>query len=253
MSRSVKISGVIITYNEEKNIERCLNSLQTVCDEIVVVDSFSTDRTKEICLQYAVNFIEHEFEGFTEQKNFALDQCKFDKVLSLDADEALSDRLKTSILEAKEEWTADAFKFNRLTNYCGKWIKHGDWYPDTKVRLWNKKEGKWDGLNPHSSVHLNPRTITQHLKGDLLHYSYYSMQEHIERSIKYALISAEALKNQGKRSSLFKIIGSSSLRFLQDYILRLGFLEGVYGLVICTTNAYTTFLKYAYLRELNKE
>ena len=145
----VNISAVIIAFNEEKNIERCILSLKNVVDEIVVVDSFSKDKTKEICLAHNVVFIEHSFKGHIEQKNWAYTQASNNYVLSLDADEALSDELKNSILAIKNNWKNDGYAFNRLTSYCGKWIKHCGWYPDIKLRLWDRRKGTWKGINPH--------------------------------------------------------------------------------------------------------
>ena len=246
-----KISGIIITYNEEKNIERCLKSLVSVCDEIVVVDSFSKDATQDICAKYEVKFIQNAFQGHIEQKNYALSQAKYEHVLSLDADEALSDQLKESILECKNNGLDQAYKFNRFTNFCGQWIKHCDWYPDTKVRLWNKNFGHWGGTNPHDSVILSD-TTPKHLKGDILHYSYYTLSEFFERSLKYAKISARAMHEQGRKAPLSKVLGSTLFRFFKDYVIKLGFLDGLNGLIICGTNSHTTFIKYIYLKTLNK-
>jgi len=251
MSDQVSISGVIITFNEEKNIERCLISLKEVCDEIIVVDSYSTDGTEQICLQHKVRFIKNSFSGHIEQKNFAMSQASNDIILSLDADEALSKKLKASILEAKENWGFEAYSFNRFTNYCGQWIKHSGWYPDSKTRIWNRTKGKWGGTNPHDRVELDGQTQVRKLKGDLLHYSYYTMGEHVLRSAKYAKIAAIAMHNQGKKASIIKMISSTTFRFIKDYFFRLGFLDGFYGLMICGTSSHTTFLKYAYLRSLN--
>ena len=249
----IHISGVIITSNEEKNIGRCLNSLSDVCDEIIVVDSLSTDRTKEICEEHTVKFIENPFPGHIEQKNFALDQASYDYVLSLDADEALSPELKASILKAKENWQHHAYKFNRFTNYCGQWIRHSGWYPDTKIRLWDRRKGRWGGLNPHDSVILNSDADAKHLEGDLLHYSYYTINEHIDRSMKYAKISAYALQQKKKKATILKLVLNPIFRFIKDYLIRGGFRDGFYGLIICATNSYTTFLKYAYLKALNRK
>lgn len=245
------LSGVIITYNEERNIKRCLSSLEDVCDEIVVVDSFSTDDTKAICEQFDLRFIQNGFGGHIEQKNFAMEQASYDHVLSLDADEALSDELKAEIKRVKQNWQGHAYRFNRLTNYCGQWIKYSGWYPDTKTRLWDRRKGRWGGINPHDSVEMGGNIKAVHLKGNLLHYSYYTMEEHVLRSAKYAKISAKAMHKQGRKASWLKILGSTGFRFVQDYFFRLGFLDGFYGLVICGTSSHTTFLKYAYLRTLN--
>ena len=139
----IQLSAVIITFNEERNIGRCIDSLQGIADDIVVVDSFSSDKTKEICLSKNVRFVEHAFDGHIEQKNWAITQAKHPHILSLDADEALDEVLKKSILEVKQNFTQDAYQMNRITNYCGQWIKHCGWYPDTKLRLWDSSKGYW--------------------------------------------------------------------------------------------------------------
>ena len=144
-----KISAVIITYNEELFIEKCLASIQGVVDEIVVVDSFSTDGTEEICKKYNVRFIQHKFEGYKDQKNFALKQAKYQKVLSLDADEALSDKLRESILSIKDKWQYGGYFINRRNNYCGKWINHSEWYPNKQLRLFYANKGEFGKLNIH--------------------------------------------------------------------------------------------------------
>ena len=141
----VKLSVVIITKNEDKNIGRCIESVQNIADEIVVIDSFSTDKTEEICKKHQVVFIKHAFEGHIEQKNFALTCAKYKHVLSLDADEALSEELQKSIVQAKADFSKDGYFLNRMTNYCGKWIKHSGWYPDRKLRLFDKTKGQWGG------------------------------------------------------------------------------------------------------------
>ena len=139
----IKLSSVIITFNEERNIGRCIESLAGIADEIVVVDSGSTDDTEAICRSFGVKFIEHTFEGYGEQKNFAVSHCSFEYILSLDADEALSIELKESISALKNKWDKDGYSFNRLTNYCGKWVHYCGWYPDSKLRLFKKNKGKW--------------------------------------------------------------------------------------------------------------
>ena len=163
----VELSAVIITFNEERNIRRCIESVLEVVDEIVVVDSFSTDKTKTICQEYNVRFIEHPFEGYIEQKNWAKSQATHNCILSLDADEALDGRLKESILKIKSDWKY-AYKMNRLTNYCGKWIHHSGWYPDTKLRLFDRREGDWGGINPHDKFIVKNSEKVKHLEGDIL-------------------------------------------------------------------------------------
>ena len=148
MSQSVHISGIVITYNEEKNISRCLSSLQGICDEILVVDSFSDDKTKEISESKGARFIQNAWKGFLDQKNFAQNCAKYDHVLQLDADEELSEELRSNIISIKANWVADGYFFNRFTNYCGKWIKHSGWYPDSKLRLYDRRKRELARLRP---------------------------------------------------------------------------------------------------------
>jgi glycosyltransferase involved in cell wall biosynthesis len=246
-----KLSVVIITLNEEKNIGRCLESVNGVADEIVIVDSFSTDRTEEICRAYGARFIQHAFEGHIEQKNWAISQASYPHILSMDADEVLSDRLIRSIIEVKENWEFDGYFFNRLTSYCGKWIRHASWYPSRKLRLWDSRKGAWGGMNPHDQYILDKGASRKFLKGDLLHYSYYSIQQHLVQLNKFSEIAAQSYFKIGRRASWFNILFHPGWRFLRDYVIKLGFLDGFYGLVICLNSAHETFLKYAKLRQLH--
>jgi glycosyltransferase involved in cell wall biosynthesis len=247
----IKISGVVITYNEEHSIGLCIKTLKAVADEIVVVDSFSKDNTKEICLREGVKFVEHIFEGHIQQKNFALTQATHDYVLSLDADEYLSDELIASIKMIREKSTHQAYSMNRLTGIGGRWIYSTDWYPDRKLRLWFKGVGKWGGYNPHDTVILEKGISIFHLKGDLMHDGYEDYNDLMNKANQYARIFAKA--NQGKRSSgVFKAIYKSVYAFFRNYILKLGFTSGFDGLVISCANTYYTFFKYAMLRVLNR-
>src|SRR6185312_8761206 len=176
-----KISVVIITKNEEKNIGRCIDSVKDIADDIIVIDSFSTDKTEEICKSKGARFVQHAFEGHIEQKNYATSLTEYPHVLSLDADEALDDTLKKSIAEVKENWKYDGYEMNRLTNYCGTWIKHCGWYPDRKLRLFDKTKGKWGGINPHDKFELQPNSTISRLRGDILHYSYYTIDDHYKQ------------------------------------------------------------------------
>jgi glycosyltransferase involved in cell wall biosynthesis len=247
------VSVVIITYNEEINIERCIQSVQNVADEIVVVDSFSKDSTKKICDKYNVKFIEHAFEGHIEQKNWAVTQATYPHILSLDADEALSPELKKSILQVKADWLYDGYYFNRLTNYCGKWIRHCGWYPDKKLRLWDSRKGQWGGINPHDEYRMKKGSTEQYLRGDLYHYSYHSIRQHIEQVNTFTESGAQQALAKNKRSGTCIIILKSIWKFLRDYIFRGGFLDGYYGFVICVISAHATFLKYAKLKEFRKK
>lgn len=249
----VTISAVIITLNEERNIGRCLDSLQGVADEIVVVDSYSTDRTEEICISFDARFIRHKFSGHIEQKNWAILQASNPYIISLDADEVLSDELKTSILRVKENWTHDAYHFNRLTNYCGKWIRHTSWYPSRKLRLWDSRKGSWGGFNPHDRFILNRGATKKFLKGDILHYSYYSINEHLAQISSFSSILAQSYYQQGRRAYLFAIVFSPMWRFFRDYIWKLGFLDGFYGYVVSVNSTHEVFLKYVKLWNIGKE
>ncbi len=246
-----KISATIITYNEERNIERCLKSLQGVVDEIIVVDSYSTDKTKEICLNYHVSFFERGFKDYSDQKNWAVEQCQYPIILSIDADEELSEPLKKSILEVKENWKADAYSFNRITNFCGKWIKHTGWYPDKQIRLWDKSKAKWEGII-HEKINI-PKNSVSHLKGDLEHYSFYTIHQHVAQINKFSELKAETLYQKGKKSNLLKIIFSPFFKFIKHYVFYLGFLDGFYGFVISANSAHSTFLKYVKLRQKRNE
>ncbi|MCK4639554.1 MAG: glycosyltransferase family 2 protein [Bacteroidales bacterium] len=248
-----QLSVVIITLNEEKNIGRCIDSIKDIADEIVVVDSFSTDKTRQICESENVRFILHEFEGYIEQKIYASSQAKFPYILSLDADEALSEELKKSIIKVKENWNFDGYTMNRLTNYCGKWIKHCGWYPDKKLRLFDSRLGKWTGVNPHDEFVLKTGAKTTHLKGDILHYSYYSLEEHLKQIEKFTDISSKELFKNGKKFSSFKLIFNPVFKFIRDYFFNLGFLDGRLGYIICKYSAKATYLKYYKLIKLHQQ
>ncbi|TPE44116.1 glycosyltransferase family 2 protein [Pontibacter mangrovi] len=252
MKEEIKISATVITFNEERNIARCLQSLQGVADEIVVVDSFSTDGTQAICESFGVRFVQHPFGGYIEQKNYAVTQATYDHVLALDADECLSEELIASIKEKKKNFDADGFIVNRLNNYCGQWIHHGGFYPDAKLRLWNRNKGQWGGTNPHDKVMLQGEA--RKLKGDLLHYAYATVGEHIEQANKFARIAADAAYKKGKKINfVVHVLLNPGFKFFKKYFLKLGFLDGYYGFVFCGVSAQLNFLKYLRLYELYRQ
>lgn len=243
---------VIITYNEEKNIERCLKSVKDLADEIVVLDSFSTDATPEICKTYGVRFHQHVFDGHIQQKNRAIALADNPHVLSLDADEALDDRLKKSILGVKQNFNKDGYYMNRLTNYCGHWVRHCGWYPDEKLRLWDSRKGSWTGTNPHDRYELkNGNKNTAHLIGDILHYSYYSLEDHYKQVEYFTSIAAKAYYDKGKKAAWYRLWLNPLAKFIDHYILHLGFLDGQAGYRISKISAYATWLKYKKLRQLH--
>ncbi len=245
-----KISAVIITQNEEKNIGRCLDSLQGIADEILVVDSFSTDGTGAICKTKGAHFLQHIFEGHIQQKNYAASMAQHNHVLSLDADEALSEKLKQSILSAKENWDKDGYFMNRFSNYCGQWIRRCGWYPDRKLRLFDRRKGIWGGINPHDKYEMTDGSSTGFLEGDLLHYTYYSVEEHLLQADKFSSIAAAELARCGAHSSWPLIIVKPIAKFIRNYIIKLGFLDGYYGFVICKISAWETYLKYFKLKKI---
>lgn len=246
------LSVVIITFNEEKNISRCIESVLPIADEIVVVDSYSTDRTQEICLSYGVRFLQHPFVGHIEQKNYALRQAQYDYVLSLDADEALSESLLSAIQGIKHQFNFDGYIFNRKTNFCGKWVSYCGWYPDKKLRLWDRNKGSWGGTNPHDKVILLKGATVKQIPYDILHYSFNTIDEHFKQIEYFTDISSKAAYQRGQTSSSLKIWGKSIFKFFRDYFLKLGFLDGKTGFIICKNSAYAKYLKYSKLRDLHR-
>ncbi len=244
------LSAAIITYNEERNIERCITSLLGVADEIVVVDSYSSDATESICKKFNVRFIQNKFEGHIQQKNFALEQTTGDWVLSLDADEALDDTLKQSILQIKSEAAASGYNMNRLTNYCGKWVRHCGWYPDTKVRLVRKGYAKWTGVNPHDKLEMISNEVTMHLEGDILHYSYYTQQDHLKQIEYFGNIAAKEMAAKGITTNYVQIMLKVAAQFIKSYLLKLGFLDGATGFTISRLSAFATYRKYTMLMQM---
>ena len=248
--KTFPLSAVIITYNEEEHLEKCLASLINVCEEIIVVDSFSTDNTEKICRNHKVTFIQHKFGGYIEQKNFAIQQATHNYILSLDGDEALSNELKESILNIKPHWDYDGFYSSRLNNYCGQWIKHSDWYPDKKLRLFKKGSGEWKGINPHDSYRLKKGKKMGKLEGDIYHWIYRDYDEHKEKVENFSNIASKAYYKLGIKSSYFKIIFRPSWAFFKSYFLRLGILDGKNGYRICKQSFNVTLLKYQKLYKL---
>lgn len=240
----INLSVVIITFNEERNIARCLESVKDIADEMVVVDSFSTDNTRKIAESFGAKVIEHPFEGHIQQKNYAITQATYPHQLSLDADEALTEELRQEIKKVKENWQSDGYRMNRLSNYCGQWIRHGGWYPDTKLRLFDSRKGAWGGTNPHDIFQMGKNSRIGFLKGDFLHFTYYSLKEHLDVSYRYADIMAGEMLKKNKKVGFLKKFASPFIKFLKIYFLKRGFLDGGLGLMIAWTAAYSTFLKY---------
>lgn len=249
----IPLSVVIITYNEEKNISRCIRSVRPIADEIVVLDSFSTDQTATLVKEMGGRLFQQAFAGYGAQKNAATTLASHDYILFLDADEFLSEALCASIGREKEKgFSSDGYMMNRLNNYCGQWIRHGSWYPDTKLRLARRQKAVWSLDIVHETLVLEEGSTTSHLKGDLLHHTYSNFDEHIEKNNRYSRLSAQLLFEKGKRTHLFKIVFNPFWAFFTSYFLRAGFLDGFYGFVIAVNIAHLTFLKYIKLYQLQQ-
>ncbi len=248
-----RLSAVVITRNEEKNIGRCIDSLARVADEIVVLDSYSSDSTVAIARSKGAVVKQCVFSGYIEQKNKVLEFTSNNFVISLDADEMLSEKLIHSILaEKKNNFKYDAYFMNRYNRYCGKFIKHGLWYPNRKLRLFDKRIAWWGGMNPHDKIQLTPGIQPQFLKGDIIHYAYNSIHEHLQRNEEVSSIAAYSLFEAGIKKPWTKIFLSPAWSFVHGYFIRLGFLDGYYGFIIAKQTARQSFLKYQKLRQLIK-
>lgn len=248
----MKISVIVVTYNEAHNIRRCLESVKDIADEMIVVDSLSQDDTVAISKELGAIVFDQPFLGMIQQKNCAVSHAKNDWLLSLDADEALSPELKKSLLDIMENPTADGYSMNRLTFFCGTWVRHSGWYPDTKLRFFNKHKGEFTGMNPHDEYRLYARGKPVHLEGDILHYSYANLSQYVRKMDNFAIDGANAMLENGRRSSLAKICYKPTARFFKHYFVKAGFLDGKVGLVISINSAYGVFLKYLRLYYLQK-
>jgi len=244
-----KLSAVIITYNESCNVERCLESLRAVADEIVVVDAFSTDDTEAICRRNNARFVQREWDSYSGQKNYGNSLAQFDYILSLDADEELSPALAENIRAAKNNWRHDVYFFNRLNFFCGKSVKNCGWYPNKQYRLFDRRKTKWNSNLVHEVLELTPQLSIGFLSGDLLHYTCANKEEYADRQRKYADLRARELSNQGKSYLPPAIWAMTAFRFFRTYILQLGFLEGATGLFISDCNARTVYQKYSWAKK----
>ena len=247
-----KISACIISFNEEKKIEDCLKSLQPVVDEIIVVDSLSTDSTLEIAARYTDKIFEQEFLGHIEQKNLAVEKASNDWVLSLDCDERLSEDLQQSILSIKDQLdNADAYCMSRKTFYVYRWLNHC-WYPDIKTRLFNRNTSHWGGTNPHDHIITDGNKIVR-LKGDIQHYSFDSISDHLQTIDKFTEIGADELIRKNKRFNTFSPLTHATWIFIKLYIIKRGFLDGFAVLTVSILSYMHVYIKYskAYIKRKN--
>jgi glycosyltransferase involved in cell wall biosynthesis len=263
----MKITATVITLNEEANIQRALESLGWA-DEIVVVDSGSTDRTVEIARRFTDKVVIKDWPGYAAQKNFAAQQARNDWIFSLDADEEISPQLAAEIGILKEH-VADGgqgsslssslsraasvagYEMPRLCRYMGRWIKHSGWYPDYKLRLYNRKAGSWKGDFVHESVTVKGEV--RRLRGDLLHYTVRSASEHHQRMDRYTTLAAEEMHKHRRKPSAATMLVSPVTSFFRSYVIRLGFLDGIPGLAIACFAAHYSFLKHVKLWEFREE
>lgn len=247
------LSVVIITFNEEASIGRCIDSVKAVADEIIVLDSYSTDRTAIIARELGATVYYEKFRGYIGQKNYAMQLATHNYILSLDADEALDEKLIASILEAKKTFSHRAYRVNRCTNYCGRFIRRGLWYPDQKIRLFDRRIAQWGGLNPHDKIQLQAGFAIHPLEGDILHYSFNIPEDLVWQNNRLSSIAAAARYAQGHRSSWFKMLIRPAWAFFNGYFLRLGFLDGFDGFVIAINTSHQVFLKYSKLYRLQNK
>jgi glycosyltransferase involved in cell wall biosynthesis len=247
----MKIAATIIALNEERNIARAIESLRC-CDQIVVLDSGSTDRTVELASRLGARVVEESWAGYANQKNRAAFHAEHDWILSLDADEALSEALEGEIWSVKKRGPQyDAYTMPRLAQYMGRWILHGGWYPDRKVRLYNRTKAKWEGEFVHETVKVEGRV--GHLESNLLHFTCDSLSEHLRTLDRYTTLAAEELVYRKTKIGLGNLILDPAWTFVRSYFLQRGFLDGLEGLTIAHMAAVYTFLKYAKARNMSSE
>jgi glycosyltransferase involved in cell wall biosynthesis len=245
----MRLSAAIITLDEEANVGRCLDSVAGVADEVVVLDSGSRDGTERICRERGAIFLLQPWLGYGPQKNAAAERTSHEWVLSLDADEALSPELRASLLEVKEAPAADAYAVNRLNAYYGRFVRHGGFYPDRKIRLWRKGAARWSDATIHETAVLAPGARAARLEGDLLHYTCPTREHHLANIERFTTLSAEALHRRGERGT-WKRFTSPAAAFVRSYLLRGGFLDGRVGFEVCRLSAYAAWLKYEKVRRL---
>lgn len=248
-----KLSAVIITLNEERNIGRCLLSLQGIADEIIVLDAFSTDKTLQICEELGARVEQRTWKGYSDSKNYLNSLTSHPYIFSIDADEAVDEQLKKALLIEKEKGFNGVYSVNRMTNYLGKWIRHSGWYPDVKTRIFPKEGSQWEGAYVHETLSISKDLKTTLLSGHLEHYSYYSFEDHRVRADKYSLLTAKKHVEAGKKASFLKPYLSALARFFGMYVVKKGFLDGKMGFHIARISALSNVVKYQEVRRLNRE
>lgn len=250
----MKLSVTIITFNEEDRLEDALKSCEGAADEIVVLDSHSTDDTLKIAEAYGARIFKHKFQDYGSQKNLAMSHARFPWILNLDADERISPQLKEEILKLKElddsQINADGFQIKRKTSYLGRWIMHSGWYPDRKLRLFKKEKSRWLG-RIHERLEL--RGTIGHLEGDILHYTYRNITDHINRLNRYSLMQASDIAESKKKLLYARLLLLPPVTFIRFYFWKLGILDGLPGFVIAMVSSWATAMKYLKAIETKRE
>ncbi len=245
------ISATVIALNEEKDLPRCLESLK-FCDEIILIDSGSTDRTVEVAKKYGAKVIQEPWRGYGAQKNFAMQQAKNEWVLNLDADEVVTTELKNEILiEIQSQNPASGYFIARKTFYLGKWIQYGGWYPNYVTRLCKKSISKWTEPAVHEELTIEGEV--RNLKNPMLHYTFSDISDQLRTNLKYAKQGADQLHSKNKKATILKLIFKPISKFFETYILKLGMLDGLAGFIISVNAAHSVFMKYSFLFELQNE
>ena len=246
-----KLSAVIITKNEAHIIANTLQSLAGITDNIVIVDNGSTDNTINICQQFNAHIICTDWKGYGETKNIGIDAAKYDWILGIDADEVIDEELKKAILQIDFSEEKNIFEMKFKNFFCNKWIRFGEWSGDKHIRLFNRKQVRWNNAAVHESLIFPVDTKKVSLKkGSILHYTTNSFDEHVEKTIRYAKQNAEKYFKQGKKANIVKLYLSPFFTFIKYYIFKLGFLDGWYGFLIAKNTAWYTYLKYKFLKEM---
>ncbi len=244
----MKISACVIAKDEADRIVPCLESLH-FCDEIVVLDSGSSDGTPDLCRNHGARVVETDWPGWIAQKNRAVDAARNDWILSLDADERVDATLRASILALAEDHAvgpdrAVAYEVTRLNRYLGRWIRHGGWYPEWRIRLFDRRHARWGGIDPHDRVEVEGR-VGRLSHGNLEHFSYRSLADHVRQINRFTSVAADEMLKRGRRPGALAMVVRPPFHAFRMYVVRLGFLDGVPGFVAATMYGWYVFLKYA--------
>jgi glycosyltransferase involved in cell wall biosynthesis len=245
-----KLSAVIMTYNEEENIARCLDSVAGIADEVLVVDSYSSDQTAEIARRKGAKVVFRAWDGFYGQRQFAFEQATYPLVLNLDADEWLSDKLKSAITFVKKSRQFDCYSMNRANSIGGHWMRYGSWYADRKVRLFDRRKIKHINYEPHDRIEPAKKATLGHLAGDIFHLSDKNISTRYDTINRHSTSAAQFLVQKGKKTNLLRLLFKPPIRFLAEYLVKLGFLDGFYGFVVALSSAHYVYLRESKLHEL---